>query len=97
MALISDYRQCGFDDADDALCEYAIELTLWPGDSSQAKNNKLREQRFTDEQITVPTQLISYFNYINRIADGLGVDPEDWMTVPLEQWLAEKPIWRDIL
>jgi len=24
-------------------------------------------------------QVISYFNYINRVADGLGVDLEDWM------------------
>ena len=24
-------------------------------------------------------QVISYFNYINRIADGLGVDPEEWL------------------
>jgi alkylhydroperoxidase family enzyme len=94
--LVFDYRQCGFDEADVALCEYSIELTLRPGDSSRANIEKLRAHGFTDEQITVATQVISYFNYINRIADGLGVDPEDWMTVPLEKWLAEKPAWRDV-
>ena len=55
---------------------------------------KLRDHGFDDEQITIATQVISYFNYINRIADGLGVDLEDWMTMSYEQWIAEKPDWR---
>jgi uncharacterized protein YciW len=50
----------------------------------------LRDHGFTDEQITVAVQVIGYFNYINRIADGLGVDDEPWMTVPHEQWRARK-------
>lgn len=24
-------------------------------------------------------QVVAYFNYINRIAEGLGVSPEDWI------------------
>ena len=35
-------------------------------------------------------QVISYFNYINRIADGLGVDDEPWMELSREQWLAKR-------
>ena len=50
----------------------------------------LREHGFDDDQITIATQVIGYFNYINRIADGLGVDPEDWMTLPRDKWLADK-------
>ncbi len=90
-----DYRTCGFGEVDLALCDYAIELTLWPGDVTQASIDRLREHGLTDEQVTIATQVISYFNYINRIADGLGVDPEDWMTISIDQWLAEKPIWRE--
>ena len=52
--------------------------------------NNLRTQGFDDDQITIATQVIAYFNYINRIADGLGVDPEDWMTLPRDEWLANK-------
>ena len=37
----------------------------------------LQEFGFNDEQITIAAQVIGYFNYINRIADGLGVDLED--------------------
>lgn len=50
----------------------------------------LREAGFSDEQITIAAQVIGYFNYINRIADGLGVDLEERMTMPVEEWLGKK-------
>lgn len=52
---------------------------------------RLREHGFDDDQITIAVQVISYFNYINRVADALGVDLEEWMTSPpREEWLARK-------
>jgi len=63
---------------------------------SRANVDTLREQGFSDHQITIATQVISYFNYINRIADGLGVDPEDWMTMSMDQWIEKKPDWRTV-
>ena len=36
----------------------------------------LRESGWGDEDIHDAAQVVSYFNYINRIADSLGVDPE---------------------
>jgi alkylhydroperoxidase family enzyme len=50
----------------------------------------LHTHGFDDDQITIATQVIGYFNYINRIADGLGVDPDDWMTPPADEWLSSK-------
>ncbi len=50
----------------------------------------LRAHDLSDEQINIATQVISYFNYINRIADALGVDPEEWMTPTKEEWFARK-------
>ena len=91
-----DFRTCEFDEADMALCEYAIELTRWPGDVSEEDVDRLRTHGFDDDQVTIATQVIAYFNYINRIADGLGVDLEDWMTLSIDQWLAEKPVWREV-
>lgn len=37
----------------------------------------LRNEGMTDEEILDLVQLIAYFNYINRIATALGVDPEE--------------------
>lgn len=39
----------------------------------------LRAAGFDDEGISSATQVIAYFNYINRIAEGLGVPKEDWL------------------
>jgi len=50
----------------------------------------LRQTGFTDQQITIAAQVIGYFNYINRIADGLGVDPQDGMQPGHDDWRAVK-------
>jgi len=42
--------------------------------------DELRRCGFSDAQVADAVQVISYFNYINRVADGLGVDPENFMT-----------------
>lgn len=47
---------------------------------------RLREHGLSDEAITIAVQVISYFNYINRIADGLGVDDEPWFEPGREEW-----------
>ena len=39
----------------------------------------LRQVGLSDPEIHDATQVVSYFNYINRVADALGIDPEpDW-------------------
>lgn len=39
----------------------------------------LRAEGLSDTDILDAVEVTSYFNYINRIADGLGIDPEpDW-------------------
>lgn len=90
--LIFDYRRAGFDDADLALCEFAERLTAAPGEIGAAEITRLREHGFTDPQISVATQVIGYFNYINRVADGLGVDPEPEMAgrVSEREWRRQK-------
>lgn len=40
---------------------------------------RLRREGLSDEAIHDAAQVIAYFNYINRVADGLGVDLEEWM------------------
>lgn len=39
----------------------------------------LRRHEFNDRAIHDATQVVGYFNYINRIADALGVEPEDFI------------------
>lgn len=69
------------------MCDFAIKLTLAPADVDKSDTRRLKEDGLSDEQITITTQVVSYFNYINRIADGLGVDDEEWMrTMSHDEW-----------
>lgn len=77
--VVKDFRDAGLDPADRALCVYAEKLTRAPGEMAPADVEALRSQGFRDEAIHDAAQVISYFNYINRIADGLGVDLEPEM------------------
>ena len=74
-----DYRTAGLSAPDVALCDWAVKLTRNPASCGQADVDGLRSHGFSDEEISHAAQVIGYFNYINRIADGLGVDPEPEM------------------
>jgi len=78
-ALARDWRIAPLSSVDLALCEYAAKLTHTPSQMSPADLDLLRSQGLDDRSIHDATQVISYFNYINRIADALGVEPEDFI------------------
>ena len=67
-----------------------MKLTLAPGEVDVTDLIPLRESGFDDDALTIAVQVIGYFNYINRIADGLGVDAESWMEPAPEEWRAKK-------
>ena len=92
--LIVDYRHATLSLEDRALCDYAIKLTLTPAAIKAEDLDRLRDHGFSDAAITIATQVISYFNYINRIADGLGVDLEPWMTRPQAAWDRERACYK---
>lgn len=75
----TDWTKASLSDADRALLAYAVKLTKAPGDMTRDDVEGLRAVGFDDRAISDAVQVISYFNYINRVADGLGVDLEEWM------------------
>jgi alkylhydroperoxidase family enzyme len=50
----------------------------------------LRRHGLSDRDILDAVEVIAYFNYINRVADALGIDPEPEMAPAFEQWKREK-------
>ena len=61
------------------LCDFAVKLTRAPADVALGDIDALRDLGWTDTDIHDAIQVIAYFNYINRIAEGIGIDPEpDW-------------------
>ena len=63
----------GLDERQRALVDYALVLTDDPRDVEESHIEALREAGFDDEEILCVNLVTSYFNFVNRIALGLGV------------------------
>jgi uncharacterized peroxidase-related enzyme len=74
--LKHDWRSARLSAADQALCAWAEKLTLKVDSMGPEDVRELENQGFSQVAISDAAQVIAYFNYINRIAEGLGVDPE---------------------
>ncbi len=74
-----DFRAARLSDRQRILCVVAEKLTLRPSEMQREDLDSLRGAGLSDEEVLDAIQVISYFNYINRIAEGLGVDPEPEM------------------
>ncbi len=64
---------------DQALCGFAEKLARTPDAMEPADLEALRHLGLDDRAIHDATQVVAYFSYINRIADALGVEPEDFI------------------
>lgn len=90
-AVQEDYRSADLEAAEIVLLDYAVALTRKPSSMCETDLQSLREQGFADEQIVDAVHCIGYFNFINRVLDGLGVDPEPSMRYPDEQSQSSGP------
>ena len=59
------------------MLDYAVKLTLEPGRVGVGDVEGLREVGFDHAAILDICQVACYYNYVNRMADGLGVELED--------------------
>lgn len=64
------------DPSERALLDYARKLTLAPGSVRAADVEALRAAGWDDAAILSAAQVVAYFNWVNRLADGLGVELE---------------------
>jgi uncharacterized peroxidase-related enzyme len=76
---MEDWRRAPLADADRAMLDFAVTLTDAPGAMRAEHLVPLRAAGFDDEAIHEVVQVVALFNYYNRLADGLGIDPEpEW-------------------
>ncbi len=78
-AVVRDWRMAPLSEADRVLLSHAVGLTTEQGSVGPADLDRLRSHGFDDVAIHDATQVVGYFNYVTRIADGLGIDPEDFI------------------
>lgn len=75
------WRTADLSSRDGALCAYTEKLTESPAAVGEDDIASLRATGLDDDGISSATQVVAYFNYINRIAEGLGVPMETWLNV----------------
>lgn len=76
--MSADYRQAEISAADRAMLDYAVKLTREPTAITQADIEVLRRTGFSDAAILDICQVTAYYAFVNRLADGLGVELEDY-------------------
>ena len=75
----ADYREAELSAMDAAILDFAVKLTLHPSKTEAADLDRLKGQGLSDVGLLEIVHITGFFNYINRLADALGVDPEpEW-------------------
>lgn len=75
-ALKRDYRTAPISEQDRAMLDYVVQVTRDATRLGPDDHDRLREAGFDDRGILQITLIASWFNYINRVADALGVGRE---------------------
>ncbi|MFZ2325083.1 MAG: peroxidase-related enzyme [Ignavibacteriaceae bacterium] len=75
--FIKDYKSIKLSPEINVLLNYAYNLTAFPNAISQKTIDDLKTFNWNDEDILLVNLIISYFNFVNRIALGLGVESSE--------------------
>jgi uncharacterized peroxidase-related enzyme len=75
-ALERDYRSAPISEQERVMLDYVVQVTRDATRISPADHERLRSVGFDDKGILQITLIASWFNYINRVADALGVGRE---------------------
>lgn len=75
--IVRNYESAPVEENVKALFRFADKLTRVPFEVKEADTDELRKHGWDDEAILETTQVVSHFNYLNRLAAGLGVIPEE--------------------
>ena len=95
--LRTDFRTAPISDSERAMLEFAVQITVDATAVSRETLDGLRAHGFTDEAILQITLIASWFNYINRVADALGVGRDEAGTTcalpvpPAAAWVGDAP------
>ena len=75
-----DYRgEAGLAARERAHCAFAPRATRAPAPLGEADVSALRTHGLDDDAISSAVQVVAYFNYVNRVADAIGIEPEpEW-------------------
>ena len=83
------YRRAKLSPRQKALSKFAEMVTRAPAALRRQDVESLRKHGLSDRDVLDAVEIIAYFNYINRVADALGIDPEPEMREAFRRWQEE--------
>ncbi len=86
--IMYDYRKADLDPQTRAMLDYATKLTKDPTSMQSADVEELRALGLSDEQILSVVLITCNFNFMTRLANGLGVKVDDGRQEAVERWLS---------
>jgi uncharacterized peroxidase-related enzyme len=95
-AIAADPDGADLGEGDRAMLDYSLRLTRDPSSVRVEDVARLRDVGFDDTAILDICQVVSYYNYVNRLADGLGVEleegwEEDRLVLSREEFRGRQP------
>lgn len=82
-----DYTTADLEPATRGMLDFAAKLTRTPAELTEADVQTLRGLGLSDEQILSVVGITCLFNFMNRLADGLGVDPGAERQEAMARWV----------
>ena len=85
--VMQDYGNAALDDETLAIVEYVEKLTMEPSEMTENDIQTLRKTGLSDDHILSVVMITAMFAFMNRLADGLGVEIEDERGAFVNSWL----------
>ena len=70
------------------MLDFAVKLTREPTEMQESDVQRLRDLGLTDEEILSVVGITCLFNFMNRLADGLGVDIDADRQQAMDRWVS---------
>jgi uncharacterized peroxidase-related enzyme len=77
-ALKKNYKEADIGENEIAMLDYAVKVTVEHCACTKKDIDQLREHGFEDVDILDIVQVTAYYNFVNRMACGLGVELEGY-------------------
>ena len=85
--IMHDYTKTNLDPQTRSMLDFATKLTLTPAAMEKSDVEGLQRQGLTDDQILSIVLITCTFNFMTRLADGLGVEVDHGRQEAAERWL----------
>ena len=88
--MMHDYTKACLDDQTRGMCDFAVKLTLNPAGNTKADLQKLRDLGLNEQQVLSTVLITCNFNFMTRLADGLGVEIQEGRFEDAKRWMSSK-------